>query len=63
MKLDKLFGPDWHDKLKPAAMIHELDQKRPGWKDLIRRHGNNALVVTQLIQAATIYHTRRKERS
>src|ERR1700682_4971555 len=35
-KLEKLFGPDWHDtKLKPVAvMIHELDQQRPGLKEL-----------------------------
>ena len=61
-KLEKLFGPDWHDtKLKPvAAMIHELDQKRPGLKDLVRAHGDNAMFLAQLIQAARVYHARKK---
>ena len=61
-KLEKLFGPDWHDtKLKPVAvMIHELDQKRPGLKELVRAHGDHALFIAQLIQAATIYYERRK---
>jgi hypothetical protein len=61
-KLEQLFGPDWHEtKLKPvAAMIHELDQKRPGLKDLVRAHGDHAVFLAQLIQAATIYHARKK---
>ena len=61
-KLEKLFGPDWHNtKLKPVAvMIHELDQKRPGLKELVRAHGDNAMFIAQLIQAARIYHARRK---
>lgn len=60
-KLEKLFGPDWHDKqLEPArVMIHELDQKRPGLKELVRAHGDNAMFLAQLIQAARIYHARR----
>ena len=63
-KMEKLFGPDWHDtKLKPVAvMIHELDQKRPGLKELIRAHGDNAMFLAQLIQAAIIYHARRGRR-
>ncbi|OAI45827.1 hypothetical protein AYO43_07435 [Nitrospira sp. SCGC AG-212-E16] len=60
-KLEKLFGPDWHDtKLKPVAvMIHELDQNRPGLKELVRAHGDHALFIAQLIQAAKIYHARK----
>jgi hypothetical protein len=59
-KLDKLFGPDWHDQLEPAKrMIHELDQKRPGLKEFVRAHGDNALFVAQLIQAARIYDARK----
>jgi hypothetical protein len=62
LKMEKLFGPDWHDKkLKPVAvMIHELDQKRSGLKELVRAHGDHAMFIAQLIQAATIYHERRK---
>ncbi len=61
-KCEKLFGPDWHEtKLKPvAAMIHELDQRRPGLKDLVRAHGDHAVFLAQLIQAATIYYARKK---
>jgi hypothetical protein len=60
LKLEKLFGPDWHDKkLKPVAvMIHELDQKRPGLKELVRAYGDHAMFIAQLIQAARIYHAR-----
>jgi hypothetical protein len=60
-KLEKLFGPDWHDtKLKSVAvMIHELDQKRPGLKELVRAHGDNAMFLAQLIQAARLYHARK----
>jgi hypothetical protein len=60
-KMEKLFGPDWHEtKLKPvAAMIHELDQRRPGLKELVRAHGDNAMFLAQLIQAARIYHARK----
>lgn len=60
MKMECILGPGWHDQLKPAArMIHELDQKRPGLKDFVRAHGDNALFITQLIQAARIYDARR----
>ena len=59
-KLDQLFGPDWHDQLKPAArMIDELDRARPGLKDFVRAYGDNAVFVTQLIQAARIYDARK----
>ena len=59
-KLAKLFGDTWDDQLKPAArMIDELDRKRPGLKDFVRAHGDNALFVTQLIQAARIYDKRK----
>ena len=60
-KLDSLFGPDWHaDLLKPVArMIHEIDQKRHGLKAFVAEHGDNALFLTQLIQAARIYDARK----
>ncbi len=54
-KLEKLFGDTWEDQMRPARrMIDELDRKRPGLKDFVRAHGDNALFVTQLIQAARI---------
>jgi len=62
-KLHKLFGdPDkLEEALEPARqMIHELDQKRPGLKEFVRAHGDHALFVAQLVQAAKIYHARRK---
>jgi hypothetical protein len=61
-KMEKLFGPDWHEtKLKPVrAMLDALDQKRPGLKALVREHGDNAMFLAQLIQAATIYHARKR---
>ena len=61
-KMGKLFGPDWHDtKLQPVAvMIHELDQKRPGLKELVRAHGDHAMFLAQLIQAARVYHARKR---
>jgi hypothetical protein len=59
-KMEKLFGPDWHEtKLKPVrAMLDAIDQKRPGLKALVREHGDNAVFLAQLIQAAAIYHRR-----
>jgi len=59
-KMEKLFGPDWHEtKLKPVrAMLDAIDQKRSGLKALVREHGDNAVFLAQLIQAAAIYHRR-----
>ena len=64
-KLRQLFGGQdkLEEQLQPAAvMIHELDQKRPGLREFVRTHGDNALFVAQLIQAARAYHARRKGR-
>ena len=59
-KLEQLFGDKLQNELRPAArMIDELDRKRPGLKDFVRAHGDNALFVTQLIQAAHIYDKRK----
>lgn len=59
-KLEKLFGDKWHDELRPAArMIDELDRKRPGLKEFVRAHGDNALFIMQLVQAARIYDKRK----
>jgi hypothetical protein len=41
-------------------MIHELDQRRPGLKEFVRAHGDNALFVAQLVQVTRVYHTRKK---
>ena len=61
-KLEQLFGgPDkLAVQLQPAKqMIDELDRKRPGLKEFIRAHGDHAVFVAQLIQAAKIYHARK----
>ena len=44
-----------------ALMVHDLEQKRPGLKQLLKTGGigDNALVVAQLIQAARLYHARK----
>lgn len=61
-KLHQLFGGQdkLEEQLQPAAvMIHELDQKRPGLKEFVRAHGDHAVFVAKLIQAARIYHARK----
>jgi hypothetical protein len=42
-------------------MIHDLDLKQPGLKNLLRSKGigDNALVASMLIGHAAIYHARR----
>jgi len=62
-KLRTLYGGQdkLEEALEPARqMIHELDQKRPGLKEFVRAHGDHALFVAQLVQAARIYHAPRK---
>jgi hypothetical protein len=50
-----------NEALEPARqMIHELDQRRGGLKEFVRAHGDNAMFVAQLIQAARGYHARKK---
>jgi hypothetical protein len=61
-KLRTLFGGQdkLNEALEPARqMIHEVEQKRPGLKEFVRAHGDNALFVTQLIQTARIYDKRK----
>jgi hypothetical protein len=61
-KLRTLFGGQdkLDEALEPARqMIHEVEQKRPGLKDFVRVHGDHAMFVAQLIQAARIYHARK----
>jgi hypothetical protein len=62
VKLQNLYGAGLEDKLKSAAlMIHELDQKKPGLKQLLRTGGigDNALIVSQLIAQSERYHARK----
>ncbi len=62
-KLRTVFGGQdkLNEALEPARqMIHEVEQKRPGLKEFVRAHGDEALFVAQLIQAARIYHARRE---
>ncbi len=64
-KLEGIYGAGLEDKLRSAAvMIHALDQKTPGLKKLLKSKGigDNAMVVAQLVQAATVWHARRKGR-
>ena len=64
-KLERAYGPALEEKLHAAAvMIHELDQKKPGLKNLLKSKGigDNALVVAQLIAQSERYLTRRKGR-
>lgn len=64
-KLHQLFGGQdkLEAQLQPAArMIDEIDRKRPGLKEFVRAHGDNAMFVAQLIQAARIYHARKGRR-
>jgi hypothetical protein len=62
-KLHHLFGAQdkLQEMLQPAGvMIHELDQRRPGLKEFVRAHGDNALFVAQLVQATRVSHRERK---
>ena len=50
------------EKLQSAAvMIHDLDLKQPGLKNLLKSRGigDNALIVSMLIGHAAIYHARK----
>jgi predicted phage tail protein len=64
-KLQKVYGEGLEEKLQSAAvMIHALDQKMPGLKNLLRAKGigDNALVVAQIIGQAERWQARRKGR-
>ena len=61
-KLQKAHGAALEEKLHSAAlMIHDLDLKQPGLKNLLRSKGigDNALVASMLIQHASVYHARK----
>jgi hypothetical protein len=62
-KLEKAFGPKLEEKLHSAAlMIHDLDLKQPGLKNLLRSKGigDNALIASMLMQHASVYHARKR---
>lgn len=64
-KLDRAYGPALEEKLRAAAvMIHALDQKQPGLKNLLKSKGigDNALVVAQIIGQSERWHARRTGR-
>ena len=61
-KLQRVYGNTLEDRLHQVAlMVHDLEQKRPGLKQLLKTGGigDNALVVSMLIQQAERYHARR----
>jgi hypothetical protein len=61
-KLEKAFGATLDDKLRAAGrIVHELDQKTPGLKNLLKSKGlgDNAMIASMLIQHASIYHARK----
>jgi len=60
-KLQRAYGDGLEDKLRAAGqMVEALDQKTPGLKNLLRSKGigDSAMVVSLLIQQATIFHAR-----
>jgi hypothetical protein len=62
-KLQRVHGEKLEERLgAAAAMVHALDQKSPGLKNLLKSKGigDNALIVNMLIQHAQIYHARNK---
>ena len=62
VKLQQAHGATLEEKLQSAAeMIHALDLKQPGLKNLLRSNGigDNALVASMLIGHAAIYHARK----
>lgn len=66
-KLERAYGGEdkLQQKLQQAAvMIHKLDKKTPGLKNLLKSKGigDNALVVAQIIGQSERWHARRKGR-
>ena len=60
-KLQRAHGPRLEERLHAAArMIHALDLKQRGLKNLLKSKGigDSAMVVNMLIQHAQIYHAR-----
>ena len=61
-KLERVYGAQLEAKLQSAAvMIHALDAKQPGLKNLLRSKGigDASLIVNMLITHAPIYHARK----
>lgn len=60
-KLEHAFGATLEEKLQSAEMIHTLDLKHPGLKNLLRSKEVevSALVASMLIGHAAIYHLRK----
>ena len=62
-KLQRVHGEKLEERLQAAArMVHDLDLKTPGLKNLLKRNGigDNALVASMLIQHAAVYHARKR---
>jgi hypothetical protein len=60
--LQKVYGEGLEEKLRAAGhMVEALDKKQPGLKNLLKSKGigDSAIVVSLLIQQATIFHARR----
>jgi hypothetical protein len=61
-KLEKAHGAALEERLQAAArMVHDLDLKNPGLKNLLKSNGigDNAIIANMLIAHAQIYHARR----
>lgn len=61
-KLQRVYGDGLEAKLQAAArMVHVLDTKQPGLKNLLKSKGigDNAVVVSMLIGQAERWHARR----
>jgi hypothetical protein len=61
-KLEKAHGPALEERLQAAAqMVHDLDLKTPGLKNLLKSRGigDNAMVANLLISHAQIFHAKR----
>jgi len=64
-KLRALFGGQdkLNEALEPARqMILEINQRRPGLVEFIQSHGDHAMLIAQLVQAAKIFHARKQGR-
>ena len=65
-KLERIYGDALVPKLQQAAkMVEALEQKQPGLRNLLKTQaiGDNALVVSLLIQQSDRWHARRMGRA
>jgi hypothetical protein len=61
--LQQAHGPALEERLQAAGrMVHELDLKTPGLKNLLRSRGigDSAMVANMLITHAQIYRARQR---